>query len=103
MAKEVVWSRLDHSDKVQILDYWIQRNKPTDYSKRLNQLFEDIADLISKCSKIGKATEIQDIRVKVVLHYFFTHRETESRIEVLTIWDSRQDPPKFERVTKKSS
>ena len=92
-----------HLNRFQILDYWIKRNKSVIYSKKLNQIFEDTADLLNRHSKIGKETDVPDVRIKIVRDYFFTYRETESSIEILTIWDSRQDPSKFDRIIKKSS
>jgi plasmid stabilization system protein ParE len=102
MVKQIIWSRLAHNDRLNILDYWIKRNKSVSYSKKLNQIFENTAELIGKHPQIGKQTEIQNIRVKIVKDYLFTYRETEQFIEILTIWDSRQDPQKFERIIKKS-
>ena len=101
MVKQVIWSRLAHNDRFNILDYWTKRNKSVIYSKRLNQIFENTAELISKHPKIGKLTEIQNIRFKIVKDYLFTYRETDNFIEILTIWDSRQDPERFERILKK--
>jgi toxin YoeB len=103
MAKQIIWSRLAHNDRLNILDYWIKRNKSNSYSQKLNLIFEHTADLISKYPKIGKRTEIDDIRYKVVKDYLFTYRENEEFIEILTIWDSRQDPDKFDRIIKKGS
>ena len=101
MVKQVIWSRLAHNDKFNILDYWTKRNKSALYSKRLNQIFENTAELISKHPKIGKQTEIHNIRFRIVKDYLFTYRETDNFIEILTIWDSRRDPEKFERIIKK--
>lgn len=103
MVKQIIWSRLAHNDRLNILEYWIKKNKSITYSKRLNQIFENTADLISKYPKIGKQTEIKGIRYKIVKDYLFTYRETEKFIEILTIWDSRQDSDKFDRIIKKSN
>jgi plasmid stabilization system protein ParE len=103
MVKQIIWSRLAHLDRIQILDYWIKRNKSNAYSRRLNQKFEDTADLISKHPKIGKETDVIDVRIKIVKDYFFTYRETETIIEILTIWDSRQDPLMFDRIIKRAA
>lgn len=100
MAKKIIWSRLAQNNRIQILDYWITRNKSVSYSKKLNIVFEETALLISKHPKIGKKTDVPDVRIKIVKDYFFTYRETENRIEILTIWDSRQDPAKFIRIIK---
>lgn len=103
MVKQIIWSRLAHNDRLEILDYWLKRNKSNIYSKKLNQIFEHTSDLISKYPNIGKQTEIEGIKYKIVKDYLFTYRETEEYIEILTIWDSRQDPEKFDRIIKKSS
>ena len=102
MVKRIIWSRSAHLDRFQILEYWIDRNKSNIYSKKLNKIFEDTADLISKHPKMGKETDVPNVRIKIVKDYLLTYRETETTIEILIIWDSRQDPPKFERIIKKS-
>lgn len=101
MAKQVIWSKLAQQDRKSILEYWTRHNKSNLYSKRLNQIFENTADLISKHPRIGKKTQIQDVRIKIVKSYFITYMETETRIEILTLWDSRQDPTQFARILKK--
>jgi toxin YoeB len=98
MAKQIIWSRLAHQNRIKILEYWIERTKSNNYSKQLNKLFEHTAELISKYPNLGKSTELKNIRYKIVRDYYFTYRETKSRIEILTIWDSRQDPETFDRI-----
>jgi toxin YoeB len=103
MVKQIIWSKLALQDRRNILEYWIKRNKSNSYSRKLNQIFIETADLISKHPKIGKQTELAGIRYKVVRDYLFTYRETKKHIEVLTIWDSRQDPENFDRIIKKGN
>lgn len=103
MVKQIIWSKFAQNDRLNILDYWIKRNKSNSYSKRLNQIFENTAELIRKYPKIGKQTELPDIRYKIVKDYLFTYRETADKIEILTIWDSRQDSDKFDGIIKKGS
>lgn len=78
MVKRIIWSKLAHLDRFQILEYWIDRNKSKSYSRRLNQIFENTAGLISKHPKIGKETDVLNVRIKIVNYYFFTYRETET-------------------------
>ena len=101
MAKQIIWSKRAFEDRKLILQYWIDRNQSITYSKRLNQIFENTAELISKFPEIGKKTVYADIRIKVIKNYFFTYRETESSVEILTIWDQRQDPKSFKRLLPK--
>ena len=100
MVKQIIWSRLAHEDKKSIIGYWINRDKSAAYSKRLNDVFENTAELVAKHPKIGKKTDIPDVRIKTVLYYAFTYKITGVKIEILTIWDSRQDPQKLKRITK---
>jgi plasmid stabilization system protein ParE len=100
MAKQVVWAKLAQKNRKSILEYWITRNKSKSFSLKLNQLFIDTIELLSKHPRIGKKTEYLGIRVKIIRDYLITYRETESTIEILTIWDSRQDPEKFDRMIK---
>jgi plasmid stabilization system protein ParE len=101
MVKRIIWSKIAHNDRLAILDYWITRTKSATYSKKLNQIFINISKLISKYPNIGKKTDIDNIRFKIIKDYLFTYRETSDTIEILTIWDSRQDPKKFEKIIKK--
>jgi hypothetical protein len=80
MAKQIIWSRLAHLDRFQILEYWIDRNKSNIYSKRLNQIFESTADLISKHRKIGKKTDVKNVRIKIIKDYFFTYAKPKRRL-----------------------
>jgi len=102
MAKQIIWSELAHQDRIRILEYWIERTKSNNYSKKLNKLFEHTAELISKYPNLGMSTELKNIKYKIVRDYYFTYRETKSRIEILTIWDSRQDPEKFDGIISKN-
>ncbi|MEI8205139.1 MAG: type II toxin-antitoxin system RelE/ParE family toxin [Bacteroidota bacterium] len=100
MVKQIIWSRLAQKNRFQILDYWIKRNKSIVYSKKLNQIFEDTSTVLTKHPRIGKETDVPNVRIRIIKDYYFTYRETEHSIEILTIWDSRQDPTKFDRITK---
>ena len=95
MAKRIIWSYRAQQDRKEILAYWISRNKSKTYSIKLNSLFIEAIELLSVHPLIGKKTEIENVRIKIVRDYFITYRILESTIEVLTIWDSRQDPEKF--------
>ena len=95
MAKQVVWSLRAQGDRKNILDYWIQRNKSKPYSKKLNALINVSTQLISAFPKLGRETDIKNVRVKVIKDYLLIYEETKERIEVLTIWDNRQSSEKL--------
>ena len=98
MAKEVIWSYRAQTDRKNILSYWRLRNKSNAYSKKLNKLFNNAVTLIRDFPQIGKSTD--DVKVKVVRDYLILYEETEVAINILPIWDSRQDPKELEKVIK---
>jgi len=100
MVKQIIWSNLAQENRREILKYWINHNKSDLYSRKLNKLFKDSVILISKHPKIGKKTDVTSIRIKTIRDYFLTYRETATTIEILTIWDSRQDPVNFDRIIR---
>ena len=100
MAKQVIWSLRAQNDKKEILDYWKQRNKSNTYSKKLNELFKESIKIILDFPQIGKVTDDTKARIKIVRDYLIIYEETETQILILTIWDSRQDPEKLEKILR---
>lgn len=92
MAKTIIWTLRAQSDRKNILNYWIQRNRSSAYSKKLNQLFKEAVRVISLYPKIGKPTDDSLARVKVARDYLIFYEESEDAVLVLTIWDNRQNP-----------
>ncbi len=96
MAKQVIWSRRSHDERIEILTYWNERNKSTDYSKKLNRLFNEAIKLISIHPNIGKRTNDKKARIKIIRDYLMIYELNEmDQIVILTIWDSRQEPEKL--------
>lgn len=100
MAKQIIWSTRAQNDRKQILEYWRSRNKSNTYSKKLDQRFREAINIIRDYSQIGKQTDDQKVRIKIVKDYLLVYEETSDSIIVLTIWDSRQDPKKLEKILK---
>jgi len=98
MAKQVIWSARAQQDRKEILNYWIQRNRSNIYSKKLNTLFKNATKIISEFPKIGKLTDDKTLRIKIVRDYLMIYQETQTQIHILTIWDSRRDPDKLEKI-----
>lgn len=100
MAKRIIWSQRSQDDRRQILEYWKKRNKSSTYSKKLDKRFREALHIIRDYSQIGKQTDDQKARIKIVGAYFLIYEETAHSIILLTIWDSRQDPEKLENFLK---
>ncbi|HBH06952.1 MAG TPA: hypothetical protein DDX92_10175 [Flavobacteriales bacterium] len=52
----------------------------------------DAIKITSKYPDIGIKTNIKNVRNVIVSDYCIFYRKNEKYIEIVTIWDSRQDP-----------
>lgn len=98
MAKQIIWSHRAQSDRKEILEYWRTRNKSTSYSKKLDSLFKEALSILKDYPQIGKPTDIDKVRIKIVRDYLLIYEETEDSIILLSIWDNRQDPERLEKI-----
>jgi plasmid stabilization system protein ParE len=96
MAKrKIIWTAKANFERKEILEYWIERNKSKAFSIKLNRLIIEDLKLLSSNPKIGKKTEIENVRVKIIRDYLILYEVFENEILVLTIWDSRRNPNKL--------
>lgn len=99
MARPIIWSRRAQNDRIEIFRYWNNRNKSNLYSKKLNGLFKEAVKLIAQYPKIGKLTDDETARIKIVGDYLIIYEIDEKRqLLILTIWDSRQNPERLKRI-----
>jgi toxin YoeB len=92
MAKKVEWSHASVRDRYEIYHFWIEKSKSNVYSQKLEILFNEAAKLISEFPEIGTATDFIDVRVKVIRSYKLFYLNHPDRIQIIRIWDSRQNP-----------
>jgi addiction module RelE/StbE family toxin len=90
MAKQIIWTLRAQKDKKGILKYWLQHNKSNRYSKKLNQLFKDSIRLLREHPYVGKPTDDDSVRIKIVKEYLLIYEVTETSIIILSIWDGRR-------------
>ena len=98
MARRIIWSRRAQNDRKAIFTYWNNRIKSNTFSKKLNSLFINAAEFIAVHPQTGKITDRKDIRVKFVNHYALLYEFTEDEIHLMAIFDTRQDPSKFQKI-----
>lgn len=93
--KEIRWSKKAIQDKIDILDYWIKRNKSKSYSQKLDLLFNKIIRNTARAPETGKKTDYRNVQIKIISHYMIFYRIQEKYVEIVRIWDSRRDPNKM--------
>ena len=91
MARQIIWANSAQSERREILEYWIKRNKSKIFSRKLNKLVETALREISKNPLIGRKTDILNVRVKIVRDYLIFYEISPKTIFVLSLWDGRRD------------
>ncbi len=92
MAKRITWSQRAHRDRKEILLYWKEHNQSSAYSRRLNTLIKKTVELIASHPNIGRKTDIENVRVKLIRDYLIFYESDEENIFILSIWDNRRNP-----------
>ena len=92
MAKKIVWTETAVKDRFRIYQYWHQHNRSENYSIKLEKLFNESVMIISMFPEMGTKTDFSEVRVKVVRNYKIFYHTLGDRIEILRLWDAKQDP-----------
>ncbi len=96
MAKRrIIWSLRAKKDRIQILEFWIEKNKSNIYSRKHNTLFKEAIKLIAEFPTLGKPTDDNTVRIKIVRDYLIIYEIHDDTLLILSIFDSRQDPMKL--------
>ena len=101
MARKIIWSKRAQQDRYSIFYFWNKQNKSNSYSKKLNQLFIAAMEFVAIHPLTGKQTNRNEIRIKFVSHFALIYETTESELQVLSIFDTRQNPNKLEEIITK--
>lgn len=98
MARKIIWSNQAQKERKEILNFWFLKTKSKAYSKSLNQQFNNSIKLLQTHPYIGKPTNIEIIKIKIVRDYFLIYNFSEKELLVISIWYSRQDPIKLKEL-----
>jgi plasmid stabilization system protein ParE len=97
MAKRrIIWSARAKRDLINILNFYYKRNGTKTFSRKLNAIFRNSIRLLEKHPEIGIRTDVKNIRNLIVSDFGIFYEIKPKTIEIITIWDSRQNPVKLE-------
>lgn len=96
MVKRIIWSPRAQAERIEILDYWFKRNKNKTYPRKLNLLFKEAINLIIDYPEIGKPTDLENVRAKIIRDYIMFYEIIGEELFILSIWDTRQNPENLE-------
>jgi len=92
---KVFWTETAIKQRNYVFEYWNERNKSTEYSKRLNAKIIERISLLKSQPKLGKRTDFNDIRVVSMGHYSILYKFDTQNVIITGFWDNRQDPSKL--------
>ncbi|MCT3925085.1 type II toxin-antitoxin system RelE/ParE family toxin [Elizabethkingia anophelis] len=90
-ARKIIWTQKANIERRDILEYSIDRNKSKKFSIKLNKLIVGTIKQIAENRGIGRKTNLENIRVKIIRDYLLFYEFDESYLKVLTLWDGRRD------------
>ncbi len=100
MNKTIIWTKRARSQRKEILKYWINHNKSNTYSSKLNTLFGLTTDSLSIHPELGRITEMENIRQKIIKSYKLFYKVIESEIFIIALVDMRRDPEEIRKMLK---
>ena len=92
MVNQVVWTLKARNELIDIIEYWIFRNKSNTFSLKLNSLIQEQLKLVSEFPEIGKITDIPGVNVTIVNNYMLYYEIADNSIYVLTLRHTSRNP-----------
>lgn len=97
MVRQIIWAKRAQQDREALLLYWNERNKSKVYSKKLNRLFIQAVEILANYPQLGRKTDNEKARMKIVKDYFLIYEFDDKELRILSIFDTRQDPAKLKK------
>jgi len=91
-AREVIWTEYALMQRMEILDYWIERNGSTTYAEKLLEGFEDQASRLTRYPLIGRQSDTEDVLVILFRDYSIYYHVSSNLIHILSVRDNRRNP-----------
>ncbi len=92
MVGEIIWTFRAKEELFEILEYWNDRNGFTTYSLKLNKLISNTLLKLIKRPLLGRPTDIENVRVKLVNRYFVYYEIIDTDLYVLSIRHEKRNP-----------
>lgn len=94
------WTATAIRQRNYIFDYWNNRNKNKNYSRKLNLYIRERIKLIKLHPEMGKELRYKDMRSISLGHYSIVYKIATEGILITAFWDNRQDPEKLRDLLK---
>lgn len=96
MAKrKVVWTSTARVQRRNVLKYWLDRNKSSEYPKALISQIKSRIKYIADRPQMFYDTEFTDTKVCYMGHFSIFFKTTTEKVIITPFWDNRDDPEKL--------
>lgn len=92
---KIFWTATAVKQRNQVFEYWNERNKSVQYSKKLRIEINNRLSLLTEHPKLGRETDFKNTRSLSMGYYSIFYKLTKERIVITAFWDNRQDPEKL--------
>jgi plasmid stabilization system protein ParE len=92
MAKRIVWTEKADLIFTKSLEYFTDRNKSKEFSRKLNKDIRAYLEILAKQPFLGKKTNEEDIRVLIKGNYKIFYQIDADMLIIHLVWDCRQKP-----------
>ena len=96
--RKVIWSHRAKIKRLEILEFFVERNKSNTYSKKLNSKINKSIKLLVKYPEMGMMTDIEKIRGLIIDHIVLFYEFDDNNLIIQYVWDSRQNPDNLKLV-----
>ncbi|HMG14498.1 MAG TPA: type II toxin-antitoxin system RelE/ParE family toxin [Saprospiraceae bacterium] len=101
MNKPVVWSEKAKKELIRLKEFYDERNKSSNYSKKLFKTFQDASKLIGRFPYLSIATDYNNVRGFLILDFIIFYEIVDKHILILFIWDCHRDPEQLRSILGK--
>lgn len=92
MARRIVWTSRADALFMQILEFYVHKNKSKSYSRKLNREVNELIHLISLYPFLGTQTDDERIKAFIKGYFKIFYEVKTEEIVVHLVWDTRQNP-----------
>jgi plasmid stabilization system protein ParE len=92
MARQIVWAANAQRERLEILQYWAERNGSTRYSEKLDGMFRAALRVIASHPKLGRPTNDPGVRLKAIGDHVLFYSYTITEVHVLSVWHLKRNP-----------
>jgi len=100
---KVFWTETAIKQRDLIFEYWNNRNKNTEYSKKLQLRIKKNLQILQTQPNLGKKSDVDEIRCLVLGYYSILYKSDNKQIIIISFWDNRQSPEKLFELLKNNS